>query len=568
MDCHKAEKLILVGLAFFLFPLSARASQVNFNIDPAFDYQNRSQVPALLYQVGKHAYFFVEDEYYQGMEIEAKEKFALDLKTLSDEFDNVIYPGLTVAYGSEWKPGIDKDEKITILLTQVKSDSGGYFNEGDEYSKAHVASSNEREMLYFNIAYVGKDLAKSYLAHEFAHLITFNQKNRTYSVEDDVWLNEMRSELAPTLLGYDSLYEGSNLQKRVKTFSQRMGDSLTEWRNETMDYGVANLFGQYLLDHYGLSVLRDSLQTERVGIDSLNYALRKNNYPDSFSDVFTNWMITVFINDCSDSIKYCYLNSNLKGLKIVPKLNYLPSSGESSLTVTDYTKDWSGNWIKFVGGSGILEVEFVGEEKISFEVPYLLEDSQGKYSLNFLELNSLKRGNIFIKDFGTNYQSLILIPSSRQKMGDFESIESYRKFIWSASIANEDSKKADEETQLIAQLLARIDELKLEIARTQAKINEILNSRQGVSCKKFENNLALGSAGNEVKCLQEFLRKQGADIYPEGLATGNFLLLTQKAVVRFQNKYASDILAPLGLSQGTGVVGKATRAKINQLLGY
>ena len=70
----------------------------------------------------------------------------------------------------------------------------------------------------------------------------------------------------------------------------------------------------------------------------------------------------------------------------------------------------------------------------------------------------------------------------------------------------------------------------------------------------------------EVRCLQEFLKSQGSEIYPEGLITGNFLNLTQLAVIRFQEKYATEILNPLGLGKGTGYVGPLTRAKINQFL--
>jgi len=67
--------------------------------------------------------------------------------------------------------------------------------------------------------------------------------------------------------------------------------------------------------------------------------------------------------------------------------------------------------------------------------------------------------------------------------------------------------------------------------------------------------------------LQEFLKSQGSEIYPEGLVTGNFLAFTQAAVIRFQEKYASEILTPLGLEKGSGFVGLKTRAKINEILG-
>ncbi len=46
-----------------------------------------------------------------------------------------------------------------------------------------------------------------------------------------------------------------------------------------------------------------------------------------------------------------------------------------------------------------------------------------------------------------------------------------------------------------------------------------------------------------------------------------FCVNPAQAVIRFQEKYASEILAPLGLQKGTGYVGYATRTKVNQILG-
>jgi len=558
-------KLFFPLIVLLLSPGVVRATILDFNVDPSYDYQGRSEITAFLYQIGEHAYFFVEDNYYDGLSAENKNVFSDSVKVLSEEFNNVIYPRLTSLYGTEWKPGADRDERITILLSKIKTNSGGYFNSGDEYPKAQVSNSNEREMIYFNVEYVSDSLAKSYLAHEFMHLITFNQKERLQGVAEDTWLNEGRAEVAGTILGYDDVYNNSALQKRVKTFSQNPGDSLTEWRSDIADYGVLNIFMQYFIDHYGTKVLADSLHSSTVGIPSINEALKKNGYSEDFAQIFANWTIAVLINDCSVGQKYCFLNNNLKNLKVLPQLTYLPITGESTLTVTDYTKNWTGNWIKFIGGDGTLQMEFIGDERVSFSVPYILRDSVGNYSVGFFDLSNSKRGNIYINNFGTKYESLVIVPSIHTKLSDFGEIENYYKFIWLASVVNGSSGSEEE---LIGQLLVQIEYLKAEIAKVQAQIEAILGTGGvSVSCQSFETDLYFGMIGDaKVKCLQNFLKSQGTDIYPEGIVNGNFYSLTMQAVIRFQEKYAEQILKPLGLDKGTGYFGQKTRQIANSFL--
>jgi len=64
--------------------------------------------------------------------------------------------------------------------------------------------------------------------------------------------------------------------------------------------------------------------------------------------------------------------------------------------------------------------------------------------------------------------------------------------------------------------------------------------------------------------LQELLI--GEDVWDSTAdATGYFGPITRSAVIRFQEKYSQDILAPVGLKQGTGFVGSSTRAYLNLL---
>jgi len=81
---------------------------------------------------------------------------------------------------------------------------------------------------------------------------------------------------------------------------------------------------------------------------------------------------------------------------------------------------------------------------------------------------------------------------------------------------------------------------------------------------KFEKQLKKGSSGKDVQELQKCLAKY-PDIYPEGDVSGYFGQNTENAVIRFQEKYAKEILEPQGFKNGTGMVSKATQTKLNDV---
>jgi hypothetical protein len=85
----------------------------------------------------------------------------------------------------------------------------------------------------------------------------------------------------------------------------------------------------------------------------------------------------------------------------------------------------------------------------------------------------------------------------------------------------------------------------------------------------FNRTLKLGDVGTDVVELQKLLNLS-ADTQVAAFGVGSkgqestyFGNFTKNAVIKYQNKYKSEILSPSGLSFGTGFVGNATLKKLN-----
>ncbi len=551
MFCRRTKLIFFAFGAILLWlPFFGRADvegqQTTFFVESKYDASQREQITAVLRYVGPKLYFYTDKSWWDALSEESRLKANNAFTTLSAEFENKIYPTLTAVFGQEWRPGIDNDERITILLHPMLEGAGGYFSSGDEYDVLQYPRSNKREMVYLNSSLIDKADAKIFLAHEFTHLLEFNQKERLFGVQDEIWLNEARAEYSSTLAGYDAVYETSNLRRRISNFLENPNDSLTEWQGKSGDYGALTLFTHYLVDHYGIRALTDSLKMRKTGVDSLNEALKQAGSKENFSQVFTNWMIAIFLNDCSYGTKYCYLNPILQNFHIVPLTHFLPLVGESNLSMIYRTSAWAGNWYKIIGGREVLKLEFI-DGGAPFKVSYIVEDFQSKFTINFLALDQSGKGTIYVPDFGTKNKALMILPSVQTSVEDQEG-KAYQ-FAFSASTV---SQTPDQEAILINQLLEQITALKAEISRIQL---QILQRQNGLNCTSFQRDLSYGlSNSSEVKCLQEFLKSKGQGIYPEGIVSGNYFSLTVLAVKRYQ--------ASKGISQ-TGYFGPLTRGAAN-----
>jgi len=128
------------------------------------------------------------------------------------------------------------------------------------------------------------------------------------------------------------------------------------------------------------------------------------------------------------------------------------------------------------------------------------------------------------------------------------------------------------------ELQVQIDALMAQLATLQEQLTVLDGGSTGTvsvagipAGHTWSQNLTVGSKGNDVMYLQMFLNSDPATKLADsgagspGNETTYFGPITRAAVVKFHEKYASDILAPLGLTAGTGFFGPSSRSKINAL---
>ena len=245
-----------------------------------------------------HAYFYVQDGTTVPM---------AQLISAATVFERKIYPTDTGNYGSDAVPGLG-DQHVSILNGQVP-DVAGYVSYEDLFPRSVNPFSNQRKMIYLNLAVVqpGTDYYNSTLSHEFQHVIHVAQHPA-----DEGWINEGSSVLAQVLNGYTA--SGLDADKLNAPDTQ-----LDTWMpaNTGPSYGGGFLWMLYLYEHFGgprvtRAEMGDSGLSNMALFDDL---LAKLNTGQRADTVFADWTIANFLNDRSlAGGRYGYVHTALKSV--------------------------------------------------------------------------------------------------------------------------------------------------------------------------------------------------------------------------------------------------------------
>lgn len=231
-------------------------------------------------------------------------------------FDN-IYEHVTKVFGSEPNPGVDSSSKVVILLLDIldgydpDTSSGyvaGYFDPVNLFTREQLEEmqenthTNEHEMIYLDVnpGKPGSDTFLRTLAHEFSHMIIYNQKTLASDLEvfEETWVSETMAMLAEEVAGFDPYYP------RVKLYLDSPDFEFYDWQMDIRSYATGYMWAEYLYERFFDStngnivsnIVQAPVGGEVLnGIEAIEYSLEQNGIELTFDELYRDWNIAVIM---------------------------------------------------------------------------------------------------------------------------------------------------------------------------------------------------------------------------------------------------------------------------------
>ena len=282
------------------------------------------QKSATLRAVGTYCYVWVVDDFYSSTAGENKVDSAIAQK-YADAFDK-MYPMITNVFGKEsdniyydsrWRNMEDYSStgtKINIVVYDIGNDYSlskedkcgivGYFYAKDyiyNYSENGVTSNNGK-YFYIDSGYANSyfDTTISTLAHEFQHMVNYNQKKVLNNLTSGQWYNEMLSMLCEDMmqkhLGIDDEDSPKARTTVFNAYYYYSGISEYNSKNQICSYATAFSFGSFIARNFGGAELVQKIsKNSYVDNDSITNAVNSlNGTKYTYDDLFEKYLLALF----------------------------------------------------------------------------------------------------------------------------------------------------------------------------------------------------------------------------------------------------------------------------------
>jgi immune inhibitor A len=299
------------------------------------------QVQARLVYKTPHVYMFVED----GYEVSAQ-----GIQQSAETFENVIIPKMHEVFGTEWSPGIDGDPHLYILhVSHLGGWVAAYFASTSEYPVQAVPNSNQHEMFLVNLDTMGSVVGSTYyeavLTHEFQHMIHWRVDEN-----EDTWVSEGLSELAPMLLGYGA-------SDFAPLFLHAPNIQLNTWPesgDKGAHYGAGFLFMAYFYERYGEKATSTLVRDPANGLASVADTLAaigatepSTGEPVTLVDLFGDWLVANLLQDPSvGDGRYAYTFPSMHGLPTAGITQDLRLDG---VPIALQAPQWGADYLRLAG---------------------------------------------------------------------------------------------------------------------------------------------------------------------------------------------------------------------------
>ncbi|MDP6777117.1 MAG: choice-of-anchor D domain-containing protein, partial [Candidatus Latescibacteria bacterium] len=212
-----------------------------------------------------------------------------DIISMIERFSDRSYPIVNDAFGEP--SDVDANGKVIFLFTHLVDNVGGvagFYSSRSLFEERVGGNGNEADMMFISPTR-SLDSYESLLAHEYQHLVSFNQHVLVKDGDaEEAWLNEALSHYTEDLV--DGHIAGGNPSLIDEFLNNPGAHSLTGDASFNGGIrGAAYLFLRSLVEDYGTSIPGQLVRTDQVGISNVVAATSR-----SFTDLYAAWLQRLF----------------------------------------------------------------------------------------------------------------------------------------------------------------------------------------------------------------------------------------------------------------------------------